>query len=506
MTDMTATLWTVVFLQVAMGAFDTLYHHELTERLAWRPAQAGELRLHGVRNLAYAVIFVALGWTEPHGATAVALIALMVAELIVTLWDFVEEDRTRRLPASERVLHTLLTLNYGIVLALLAPLLARWAALPTEIQLAYHGPWSWLCAIAALGVVASGLRDLAAARRTARLRPSDPAALAGALKGRHGVLVTGGTGLVGSRLVAALAAAGHDVTVLTRSRAHAVELPAPLRIVTSLDQITDDARIDAIVNLAGEPISDGLWTVRKRRRILRSRLQVTRGIVALIGRLHARPAVLVSGSAIGWYGLRGDEMLDESADGVACFSRTVCGRWERAAMAAQPLGVRVVRLRTGLVLAREGGMLARLLMPFELGLGVAFGSGRHWMSWIHRDDLVRLIAHAIATPALAGPLNATAPTPVTNAAFVRALGRALQRPAMLRVPAAPLRLALGAFAEELLLSGQRVEPRAALQSGFRFVYAGLDDALAEIVGRPRKAPGERVISKAKQARVRPAGP
>ena len=244
-------------------------------------------------------MFSLLGWSEPHGGAAVALITLMIGELIVTLWDFVEEDRTRRLPASERLTHTLLTLNYGVVLALVVPLLGQWAALPTAIFPVYHGVWSWLCGIAAVGVTASGLRDLAAARRAARIIPSDAAPLADALSSPCAVLVTGGTGFVGGRLVSALVAGGHDVTVLTRSRDHAAGLPAPLRVVTSLDQIADDARIDAIVNLAGEPISNGFWTVRKRRRILRSRLRVTRDVVRMIGRLRVRPAVLVSGSAIG---------------------------------------------------------------------------------------------------------------------------------------------------------------------------------------------------------------
>jgi uncharacterized protein (TIGR01777 family) len=406
----------------------------------------------------------------------------MIGELIVTLWDFVEEDRTRRLPASERLTHTLLTLNYGVVLALVVPLLGQWAALPTAIFPAYHGVWSWLCGIAAVGVTASGLRDLAAARRAARIIPSDAAPLADALSSPCAVLVTGGTGLVGGRLVSALVAGGHDVTVLTRSRDHAAGLPAPLRVVTSLDQIADDARIDAIVNLAGEPISNGFWTVRKRRRILRSRLRVTRDVVRMIGRLRVRPAVLVSGSAIGWYGLRGDEVLDETADGSDCFSRRLCVRWERAAIAAAGLGVRVVCLRTGLVLAAEGGLLSRLLTPFEFGLGGRFGDGRHWMSWIHRDDLVRLIVHAIASPGLVGPVNGTAPGAVTNEAFVTALGRVLGRPAIVLVPGWPLRLVLGAFAEELLLGGQRVVPLAALGSGFRFVYPDIDGALAEITG------------------------
>jgi uncharacterized protein (TIGR01777 family) len=489
---MTGLIWTLLFLQVAMGAFDTVYHHELTERLAWRPSQAKELRLHGVRNLVYALIFVVLGWSRPHGAAAIALIALMLGELVVTLWDFVEEDRTRKLPASERVVHTLLTLNYGVVLALLVPLLLQWATLPTAIIPTFHGLWSGLCAAAAVAVAASGLRDLAAAGRARRIVLSDAASLAEALQGRRAVLVTGGTGFIGQRLVAALVAAGHEVTVLTRARASAADLPAPIRIITALDQIADDARLDAIVNLAGESISDGLWTARKRRRILRSRLRLTRQVVGLIERLRTRPAVLVSGSAIGWYGLRGDEALDEPGDGRECFSRTLCMRWERAAAPAADLGVRLVLLRIGLVLAAEGGPLSRMLTPFELGLGGPFGAGRHWMSWIHRDDLVRLILHAVATPSLAGAVNGTAPRPVRNAAFAAALGRALARPAILPAPAAPLRLVFGAFADELLLSGQRVIPAAALNAGFRFLYPDLDQALGAIVGQtaPPTVPGQ----------------
>ena len=484
---MSDVIWAFVLLQVAMGAFDTVYHHEFTERLAWRPSQRGELKLHGVRSLAYAVVFAVLGWTEPHGAAAIALIALMLAELIVTLWDFVEEDRTRRLPASERVLHTLLTLNYGVVLAMLVPVLARWAALPTSLGLVHHGVWSWLFGTAAIGVAASGLRDLAAARRIGRIVPTEAAPLAAALTGRQSVLVTGGTGFIGKRLVAALAGAGHEVTVLARSFAKAADLPAPLRVITSLDHIPDHARIDAIVNLAGEPLADGLWTMRKRHRILRSRLQVTRGVVTLIGRLHTPPSVLVSGSAVGWYGLRGDDVLHEASVGTDCFSRHVCMRWETAAMAAEALGVRVVRLRIGLVLAAEGGVLSRMLTPFEYGLGGPFGAGRQWMSWIHRDDLARLIVHAIANPAMTGPVNATAPAPVTNAAFAAALGRALGRPAKLAIPGAPLRLMLGGMAEELLLSGQRVIPQAALASGFSFLYPEMDAALAGIAGAPSPA-------------------
>ncbi len=314
--------------------------------------------------------------------------------------------------------------------------------------------------------------------------PADSAPLAAALAPRKAVLVTGGTGFVGSRLVEALVSAGHDVTVLTRDRARALPLlqAGPVRIITSLDAISTDTRIDAIVNLAGEPISNSPWTRAKRQRIVRSRMARTQDVLPLIQRLHHRPEALVSGSAIGIYGLRGDEKLDESDEGKPCFSREVCLNWERAARRAEGLGVRTVYLRTGLVLDASGGMLARMLAPLEYGLRGRFGDGRHWMSWIHRDDLVRLIVHCLARPEINGPVNGTAPAPVTNRVFTAALGRALHRPTMLPVPDWPLRRLLGGFAEELLLSGQRVLPAVATRSGFSFRYLDLDAALAAITG------------------------
>lgn len=486
---MTDLLWTLIALQIAMGAFDTLLHHELTERLAWTPSQKSELRLHGVRNLIYAALFLLIGWSEPRGWLAAAILLLLAVEVIITLADFVEEDRTRRLPASERITHTLLALNYGAILTLLAPLLLGWSGEPAGLVAVSQGLWSWMAAAAAAGVFVFGLRDLAAAGRSDRLVPSAAALIGRELPGRRRILVTGATGFIGRRLVAALIGAGQDVVALVRNP-RAADLPAPIMIVTALDQIADDARIDAVINLAGEPISDGLWTLAKRRRILRSRLKVTRDVRRLIARLQMRPEVLVSGSAIGWYGLHGDAPLDEAGPSNPCFSHRLCHAWERAALRTEALGVRVVTVRIGLVLGSGGGMLSRLLTPFEFGLGGPMGSGRQWMSWIALDDCVRLILHAVAEPRLSGPVNATAPEPVSNADLSRALGRALKRPAVLAAPAAPLRLAFGAFAEELLLGGQRVLPAKALATGFHFLHPHLEGALHEIVGaRPRQATG-----------------
>lgn len=298
------------------------------------------------------------------------------------------------------------------------------------------------------------------------------------LPSRRHVLITGGTGFVGTRLVAALLAAGHRVSVLTRNQSNAAGLPGAVTLLTDFDQIADDAVIDAVVNLAGEPIAGGLWTAARRARIIASRVDATKACVALIARLAAKPAVFISGSAIGWYGMQDGEVLDETSAGEPCFSRQICQAWEAAAQGA---ACRTVTLRIGLVLGPDGGMLARMLPSFRLGLGGPFGKGENWMSWIHRDDLVRMIAHCIADKALSGPVNATAPHPVTGQQFAHALGRALHRPVLLRIPALPLKLLLGDFARELLLGGQRVVPAKAVNSGFAFDYPELGPALAQIL-------------------------
>ena len=296
------------------------------------------------------------------------------------------------------------------------------------------------------------------------------------------VLVTGATGFIGSRLSEALAEGGHEVIALVRDRAKAAMFHPPFRLITDLDQLPNDARIDAVVNLAGEPLANGLWTYVKRTRIIASRLRMTEAVIGLIERLAHKPSVLVSGSAVGWYGLRGDEQLTEDAEGLPCFSNDVCDRWEYAARRAEDLGVRVVLLRIGLVLGTSGGMLSALLTPFEFGLGGPIGSGEQWMSWIERDDLVRLIAYTLATPGLRGPLNATTPDPVRNTTFAAELGRALRRPILLRVPALPLRLIAGGLAEELLLGGQRVIPAKAEVAGFVFNHPTLSSALRAMFG------------------------
>lgn len=477
---MTTFLWTLTAIQIVMGVFDTFYHHELTERLAWRPSQRYELKLHGVRNMMYAFLFLVLGWLEVHGIFAFAIIAVLVTEIIITLMDFVEEDMSRKLPASERINHTLLAINYGAILVLLLPILIEWAMQPTGITSAYAGWLSIVAAAASVGAVLCGIRDFAAVRRLARMNSAPATGLVEKLPARQTVLVTGATGFIGSRLVASLTASGHQVIALVRNPAK-TELAPPITLITSLDQIPADAKIDTIVNLAGEPIGNALWTETKRRKILDSRIQMTGDVVDLIGRLERKPAVLVSGSAIGWYGLWQDQVLTESAKSHACFSHELCDAWENAARPAAEHGVRVVHLRIGLVIGTDGGFITRMLTPFEFGLGGPLGSGKQWMSWIERDDLVRLIAHVIASADISGPINATAPIPVTNLKFTEELSRRLHRPAVFRIPAGLLRRVGGDFANELLLGGQRVLPNKALSNGFKFRHETLRSAFEAIL-------------------------
>ena len=285
------------------------------------------------------------------------------------------------------------------------------------------------------------------------------------------VLVTGGTGFLGAPLCRALRAEGHAVTIVTRDPEHASGTAVGWDAV---DAAVRDA--DALVNLAGEPIAAGRWTSARRARIATSRVEATRALVRAVTAAERRPSVLVSASAVGYYGARGDETVDESAPAGSGFLAYVCRAWEAEATAAEALGVRVVRLRIGIALASDGGALERMQVPFRAFVGGALGSGRQWMSWIHRDDVIGLILAALEDARWTGPVNATAPQPVTNAEFAQALGRALARPAGVRIPAFVLRLALGEMAD-MLLTGQRVAPGVAERLGYSFRYREVAAAL-----------------------------
>lgn len=297
------------------------------------------------------------------------------------------------------------------------------------------------------------------------------------------VLITGGSGFIGTALCRALLARGDGLTVLTRSAARAgARLPAA---VCCIENLAHAAPADAVVNLAGENLGDGRWSAARKQRFVDSRVQTTRRLIDWM-QTGQRPQVLVSGSAIGWYGARGDEELGENAPPGRPneFSAQLCRAWEAEALQAEALGVRTCLLRIGIVLERDGGSLQQMLLPFRMGLGGVMGSGAQWMSWIHRDDLVGLILWLIDTPQAQGAYNGTAPQPVRHREFVRTLARTLHRPAFMPLPAPALRLLLGEMAG-LVLEGQRVLPRRALRGGYAFRYPDLASALGAILGQRR---------------------
>ena len=300
------------------------------------------------------------------------------------------------------------------------------------------------------------------------------------------IVVAGGTGFLGAPLASLLARDGHEVVVLTRGSHNGGGAKASQVTWTPNGESGRWASaIDgagAVVNLAGESIAGKRWSAAQKQRIRDSRLEATRSLTTAIREAKNPPPVFVSGSAIGYYGPLGDQGVAEDAPPGSDFLANVCVEWEREAARAADR-TRLVCVRTGVVLEKDGGALPEMLPPFKFGVGGPVGSGRQYWAWIHRDDWLGLVRWAIATPAVTGALNATAPNPVTNAEFARALGRAMHRPAFMPAPAFALRLMLGEMADSLLLTGQRVIPAKATQSGFTFKYANVDDALRAIFAR-----------------------
>jgi uncharacterized protein (TIGR01777 family) len=304
-------------------------------------------------------------------------------------------------------------------------------------------------------------------------------------------LVTGGTGFVGRRLLAKL----QRPVVLTRDAARAqkqlekAKLTAQALVWKAQSEQPPVAAfdgVDVIFHLAGDPVASGRWTEKKKARIRDSRVIGTRNLVAALRMLPRKPKILVSASAVGYYGSRGDEELDESASRGPPddFLSEVCVKWEKEALAAREFGIRVVPIRIGIVLGEKGGALSKMLMPFYLGLGSPLGSGNQYMSWVHIDDLVELMLFAARESKLTGPLNGTSPQPMTNRDFTHTLGRVLGRPTFMpAVPAFVLKAMVGEFAE-VLLGSQRVYPRAALAAGFAFRYPDLIGALRDVLRRP----------------------
>jgi hypothetical protein len=300
------------------------------------------------------------------------------------------------------------------------------------------------------------------------------------------ILLTGSSGLIGQALLSFLTADGHKVVSLTRSQTHASGrhiLWDPAAGTIDADDLED---FDAVVHLAGESIV-GRWTAEKKARILESRVKGTRLLCESLAHLRSRPIVLVSASAIGFYGDRGDRVLDEESPAGSLFLSEVAKAWEAATEPARRNGIRVVNLRIGFVLSQAGGGLAAMLLPFKLGVGGRVGSGRQYLSWIAIDDVVGAISHAILSDALRGPVNAVAPHPVTNREFTKTLGRVLWRPTIFPLPVFAAHLVMGEMANELLLASTRVEPKRLLASGYEFRFPQLQGALRHVLGKAERA-------------------
>lgn len=296
---------------------------------------------------------------------------------------------------------------------------------------------------------------------------------------RRTIAISGSSGLIGTALAAALARDGHVVKHLVRREARGMN-----EIVWHPEQGQIDAArlegVDVVVNLSGEPL-DQRWNSDVKRRIRESRVKATTLLATTVASMKRKPSAMLSGSAVGIYGNRGDELLDERSAAGNGFLAEVCREWEASTRAADDAGVRVVHLRTGLVLARQGGLLAKLLTPFKLGLGGKLGSGDQWMSWIALDDWVGALRFVLATDDVSGPVNMVAPNPSRNVEFTRAVANELHRPAAIPVPAFALKVAFGEMANEAALASQRAAPAALLRAGYDFTFPTLDQALASIL-------------------------
>jgi uncharacterized protein (TIGR01777 family) len=477
------TLFVLLSVQAVMGAFDNLWHHELQARLPQRPSARRELALHAIREAVYGVIFIGLAWWHWHGGFAMLLAGLLAVEVVVTLADFLEEDRSRNLPPFERVLHTLLTISYGAFLTLFAPVLWSWAQEPTRLLSASHGAWAPLLTLYGVGVLAWSLRNALALCRLGRLPVL--AVAPAPMRRQAAILVTGATGFVGQALVTELCREGHRVVALSRDMRQARRQFGPgVWVVDDLDAIPSETRIDAIVNLAGARVLGMPWTAARRRVLLNSRVVLAQRLVGLLRRLEQRPRVLISASAVGFYGAvnDGSPCTEASPPRAGEFQSDLCVAVEHEARRAEALGVRVVRLRFGVVLGREDGAYPPQALAARLGLGARLGTGQQPAPWLHRDDAVGMICFALRHDDLAGAVNAVSPDTRSQSEFAQALAASRGRRACLSIPAWPLRLLAGEMST-LLLDGQNAVPSAALAAGYRFRHSTLLSALDDLAER-----------------------
>lgn len=293
------------------------------------------------------------------------------------------------------------------------------------------------------------------------------------------ILITGGTGFIGSYLCDRLMKQGHNLVIKTR---FPLQVKSPFRAIDDLSELSYDECFDIVINMAGEPIADKRWSVKQKNKIQKSRISTTEGLVSYFRRVQNKPSLFISASAIGYYGIsNGDGEHTEESKGDNSFASQLCLNWERCALEANELGIRTCILRIGIVLGNNGGALNKMLPPFKFGFGGNIGSGKQWMSWIHLTDLVGIIEYCIRTDDIEGPINCTAPVPVRNATFSKALAEVLNRPYFFHMPSFAVKMIFGDMGEELLLAGEKVLPNKLKTLGFTFKYETIDRALADIL-------------------------
>lgn len=468
----------ILFAQILMGALDNFWHHEVAARLPQRVSARRELKLHAAREAIYGVLLIGISWTQWHGAWVLLPAVLMAAEVAITCADFVEEDRTRRLPPFEAVLHTLLAVNYGVLLGVFGSQLSQWWDRPAGLVPVNHGLPSWFFTLAGFAVIAWAVRNALAVYRLGLQRdpPTPPVP-----PGGPAVLVTGATGFIGSALVGQLVDDGQRVIVHSRDLLQArLAFPA-CWVVDRLDDIPAETRIHAVVHLAGAQVLGAPWTRARRRMLLESRTNLMHELLMLMSRLQERPTVLVGASAVGYYGVpEGNPVLAEGAPPQpGCFQSDLCVAVEHEARRAEALGVRVVRLRFGIVLGAHGGAYPALSTAARYGLGAILGTGEQPFPWIHLADAVGLVRFAITRPEMQGAVNAVAPEVPTQKAFAQAMAASFGRRVVLRLPDKLLRQGLGEMSE-LLRLGQHAVPGAALAAGYRFRISRVDQAMTAL--------------------------
>ncbi|SFG19403.1 hypothetical protein SAMN05518865_109140 [Duganella sp. CF458] len=466
--------------QGCLGAFDTIYHHELTEALPQRATARRELAIHAARATIYGVLFVGLSAWVWQGAWAWMLLALFGVEIGLTLWDFVVEDQTRLLPATERVTHTVLAINGGAFITLLMLGMPAATDAPTGFLYAPQGWLSVFLALCGVGVFVSGLRDAFAARAM----PMDAAPGVRFDGPPQTVLVTGATGFIGQSLVPALLASGHRVIVLSREpRKAAWEFGGAARAVASMSDLGPAEPIDVIVNLAGARILGWRWSERRKAVLRGSRAGLSEGVVEWIARAARKPRLLINASAVGYYGIQplgSEQVLNEASPPQAIFMSQLCQEWEAVAGRAREYGVPVALARFGVVYG-HGGALPQMLLPIRLGVGGRMGTGRQRSSWIHITDLLGAMAHVWRLgPNADGAWNFTAPEHPTQLEFTQAAAAELNRPSLIPTPGWPVRLLLGEQSA-LLLEGAAVAPARLLASGYSFRFPTVRQAIADLV-------------------------